>query len=300
MGTVKFDNIPSLDRLLDLTFYLDYWESKNPSGRPIVLGPVSLGKNIGILEWLSNKDLDFWNFDISINDYHLRDILNTEDNILYTSKLSDIYASLIEELEGNLEKNADYNKNKIFLIRAQKSIKQFQNRYYDIQIIQSYDESVIPLNGIWHNSVKLVSSDEKKHLPEIEFTKSVISQFLRQQKQFVDKARELIEGYLEIITESRKVNSDITKSIQTGLQWKKSDTDLLELIVALHASGSIYFNNLPMTRKQTIEFFENLFGITIKDPESKLSRATERKKDPAPYLSFLRQTFENYSKKKFE
>jgi hypothetical protein len=82
------------------------------------------------------------------------------------------------------------------------------------------------------------------------------------------------------------------------LHWKKSDTDLLELIVALNEPGSIFCNNSAMTRKQIREFFENLFGMTIKDSESKLSKATDRKRDLAPFLTFLKQTFENYSKKK--
>jgi len=108
----------------------------------------------------------------------------------------------------------------------------------------------------------------------------------------------LIDGLIDFVYEKGKIEPRNTSTNKSSLQWKKSDTDLLELIVALNESGSIFCNNSAMTRKQTIEFFENFFGITIKDPESKLSRATERKKDPAPYLTFLKQTFINYSEKK--
>jgi hypothetical protein len=89
-----------------------------------------------------------------------------------------------------------------------------------------------------------------------------------------------------------------TRGLSTTLQWKKSDTDLLELIVALNESGSIFCNNSAMKRTQTIEFFETLFGISIKDAESKLSKATDRKKNISPFLTSLKEAFDNYAIRK--
>ena len=82
------------------------------------------------------------------------------------------------------------------------------------------------------------------------------------------------------------------------LIWKKSDIDLLELIVALIESNSIVNSQGSLTRKEAVEQFSTIFNISIKDYESKLSRGTERKKDVSPFLSSLKQAFDDYANSK--
>ena len=287
-----------LNELLNLEFHLDYYSKKDKDGRLTSIMTLPQGESLGD-DWVYTEGLDFWNFDISINDYKITDVVSNDERISYISRLTDIYSSLVEEIKNEIDKNSDPKVNKLFLLSIKNNLELFLGRYYKIRILESggYNKS---LDGIWHNAVVLIPNDVKKHLPDIAFIKYVISIFLKQQKQIIETLISWINGIIQLTAESTNINISESTTMKTGLQWKKSDTDLLELIVALNESGSIFCNNSAMSRKQTIEYFENLFEITIKDPESKLSRATERKKDPAPYLTFLRQTFENYSKRKVD
>jgi hypothetical protein len=90
------------------------------------------------------------------------------------------------------------------------------------------------------------------------------------------------------------------KGDMSTLIWQKNDTDLLELVTALFESGSITNSTKDLTRKEAINAFMQFFGMEIKDAESKLSRATSRKKDVSQYLTNLKTTFEDYAKAKDE
>ena len=84
------------------------------------------------------------------------------------------------------------------------------------------------------------------------------------------------------------------------MEWKASDTDMLELIVALLESNSIRLNGEIPSRKELVSTFEQIFSLKLKDFESKLTRATERKKDTSPYLGKLKQSFDDYCLRKIE
>jgi hypothetical protein len=84
-------------------------------------------------------------------------------------------------------------------------------------------------------------------------------------------------------------------------EWKASGTDLLELVAALHKSECIQRKDgKPLTRKEVIDYFQQLFGVEIKDPEGKLNRATNRKTNTTPFLDSLKVAFENYGLEKEE
>jgi len=82
------------------------------------------------------------------------------------------------------------------------------------------------------------------------------------------------------------------------LFWTKSDTDLLELVTALYESRSIQNPEKNLTRKEAIALFSKFLNHPIKDVESKLSSATDRKKDISKFLTSLAKEFEEYAKKK--
>lgn len=82
-------------------------------------------------------------------------------------------------------------------------------------------------------------------------------------------------------------------------RWNSSDTDLLELITALFHSNAIKRNdNKKITRKELMIYFQEIFDMELKHPESKLSRTSDRKKTLTPYLDKLKNTFENYVEEK--
>ncbi|HEY6914706.1 MAG TPA: RteC domain-containing protein [Paludibacter sp.] len=59
-------------------------------------------------------------------------------------------------------------------------------------------------------------------------------------------------------------------------------------------------NGKTLTRKEVIDYFQQLFGIEIKAPEGKLNRATNRKTNTTPFLDSLKVAFDNYGLKKEE
>ncbi len=83
--------------------------------------------------------------------------------------------------------------------------------------------------------------------------------------------------------------------------WTASDTDLLELVAALHKNNSIKRKDgKPLTRKELVDFFQQIFNIEIKDVEGKLNKATSRKKNMTPFLDSLKGAFESYAEEKEE
>jgi hypothetical protein len=90
------------------------------------------------------------------------------------------------------------------------------------------------------------------------------------------------------------------KATNEQIIWQKNDTDLLEMITALTEIKSLQNKTGNLTRADAIKSFENFFGIEIKDAESKLVRATERKKSRAPFINSMKTAFEQYCENKNE
>ncbi len=77
-------------------------------------------------------------------------------------------------------------------------------------------------------------------------------------------------------------------------KWNSSDTDFLELFTALYHSKSIvYFSGELPTRKEVLEYFQEIFNIEIKDVEGKLYKEGNRQKN-TPFIDKLSQQFRNY------
>jgi|GEM_PF-770911 hypothetical protein len=94
-------------------------------------------------------------------------------------------------------------------------------------------------------------------------------------------------------------NGKETECVSVHYLWQASDTDLLELVTALYIEKAIQRKDgKEMTRKELLSCFESLFGIEIKNAESKLAKATERKGNPTIFLSKLQNAFKNYTEEK--
>jgi hypothetical protein len=104
-----------------------------------------------------------------------------------------------------------------------------------------------------------------------------------------------------MVFHSTKKDSESSKTITTfELMWKSSDTDLLELMTAMYQAKSLQRRDgQNITRKDVFDFFSQIFGLEIKDPEGKLARATNRKMNLTPYLDSLKGAFEAYSEEKW-
>lgn len=90
-----------------------------------------------------------------------------------------------------------------------------------------------------------------------------------------------------------------TEHGRKSMVWKADRTALLELIVALHEENVLVDSEgLPLSRKELLEFFQLIFNIELKDPDSLLSKATERSTEKAPFLKKLRSAFSAYCDRK--
>jgi hypothetical protein len=67
--------------------------------------------------------------------------------------------------------------------------------------------------------------------------------------------------------------------------WKGSKSDLVELIVAYHASNLIFIDNQPATLTQIKEMQESIYNIDLKDFDVIDNKNRSRKKSDAPLLS---------------
>lgn len=77
-------------------------------------------------------------------------------------------------------------------------------------------------------------------------------------------------------------------------KWNASDTDFLELFAALfHNQSIVRVDGKAPTRKEVLEYFQQIFNIEINDVEGKLYKAGNRNKN-TPFIDKLSQQFRNY------
>jgi hypothetical protein len=112
----------------------------------------------------------------------------------------------------------------------------------------------------------------------------------------------IIERLLRIIDTRKAIiekTDDYVKEInslpsQSSFQWTKTDTDLLELIIALYEVGAIQNATKDLTQKEAIQSFSDFFGKEIKDQYKKLNAARYRKKEDPGFISKLQKALESY------
>jgi len=81
------------------------------------------------------------------------------------------------------------------------------------------------------------------------------------------------------------------------LHWNCSDTDLLELVTALYETGAVKASEGKITKRQLQLGLEWLFNHPVKGAGSKLTKARDRKMEPARFLTELKEAFVVYSNK---
>ena len=146
----------------------------------------------------------------------------------------------------------------------------------------------------FRNTISRLRNTTRSATPNFSDTTSLLADFL--------KAMPTPSSSIPSVSTSVQVPSTPTAApattINPVLKWTRFDVDLLEFVTALHKSGAINNSSGNLSRTEAIEFFEKLFGIKIKDAESKLSKATGRKRSRHPFLDELVKTFADYCDKK--
>ena len=101
------------------------------------------------------------------------------------------------------------------------------------------------------------------------------------------KVIEITDDYVQVIN---------TLPPQPSLHWTKTDTDLLELIIALIEVGAIQNATKDITQKEAIQVFSDFFGKEIKDQYKKLNAARNRKKEDPGFVNKMQKALEAYYK----
>jgi len=212
--------------------------------------------------------------------------LNTIEK--HVASLNEGQTSLLIEIFENL-----INKGKDFYGKFSEGYK-----FYDMEIY--YAEKWYSIDLI--DDPVAAEKSQQKAIKEFEIKRGPMMVKLKNMKSTVQEIINELKGVQKRLSlEQIKIPGLVMdKGEMNTLKWQKTDTDLLELVTALFESGSITNSTKDLTRKEAINSFMQFFGVEIKDAESKLSRATNRKKDVSQYLTNLKTTFEDYAKAKDE
>lgn len=175
---------------------------------------------------------------------------------------------------------------------AVEKMKLFKNRQHDLRIWQKlYDietNSFIPDDYIYSkqyypNFEVLCNLEIERYKDQLEIEKLELSiSHKHDPGEEVDTCPVVSESHSELV-------------------WDSTDTDLLELAVSLHRTNALkHKDGKKITQKEIIDHLQQLFNTDIKNVDSKLSVASNRKKDRSPFLTKLKNSFESYCEDKLE
>lgn len=284
------DYIESLNRLLNTEFQVLYHDEMFVEGSPerIVIAPDDM---LGSVLEISFIEGDYWDFDLKHNGVVYA---NQTKSFPSSKDAESIYYQLYCDLKDSIASLLDLNKN---------SLQQAANRISEY--VSLFSQEVVPgfstvqsaIKIFTNPAVQILVNDREKHTSAW-FVKYTISEHLSFQKKYLEISLENIRNILQ--SDENVIESGPDTTSVSKLNWNGTDTDLLELIVGLLETQSVSISGNKTSRKELIKAFETIFSIEIKDFESKLTRATERKKDTSPYLSKLKLAFDNYCERKID
>ncbi len=251
---------------------------------------------------LGRLSLSYVPFTVTVNDaFHTAQETMFFTNPDYKNHIDAFTQKVLEEIDSNVQLRLGKWDILDYLDLLQMRLNTIKNSFRETSVD-------IPEEGntaILRNSNAKISANDQDLL-NIPYSGDwvffVLSSYWKVQLKGVSKIIDYINVRREIIEKSDDYVKAISdhQSFSGLLTWEASDTDLLELIVSLLESKAIQNSSKSLTRKEAIEAFCMIFNLEIKDAESKLSRATERKKDLSPFLSKLKDSFETYVQKKDE
>jgi len=285
-----------LNQLLKVEVSIEYHDTKFSMGCPnmfVVVPDEMYGYHYEI-----NYDLNvsYWDCDLSINDTKFPSITtNFSETFEFDSYFHSLYSNLKDLISKNYQTGNKDDIRKDDLMLFQFEIKEYLKHFYS-RIIP-FDTNLADSKILCNRENKIVVEPESKHVISW-ISEYYISKYLKGQKEYLEHTLTYIEKIFELggITPQMDIDADI----YSKLSWKATDTDLLELIVALIETNSVLLNDSKLSRKELVRNFEQIFSINLKDFESKLTRATERKKDTSPYLTKLKLAFDNYCERKLD
>jgi hypothetical protein len=287
----RFEFLKILD---NLDFKIVYLDKKAP-GQP---GLADLPEEQE--DWRTYYTGDYWDFNVVINDYIVNNLIDNFNNINY-------WNDLLKKVEGfNIELNdfitASNSRSECLeiLFEINQYLEWLKSSYFRLTIIDSNTMICLSEEIDYSRNINIIPNDEKKFIKEDLFIKHIISKYITDHKIAVEQTARMIKNYESAVERKDFLIVNNADRTQYDLVWNKTDTDLLELITALIETKSISNSKGNLSRKDAIGILTEVFNHNIKDAESKLSRATERKKDISPFLASLKDAFDSYVTKKEE
>lgn len=263
--------------------------------------------------WHYDPNEDYWDFDININGYTLEKLIENRKNNGYKKYLESLFDEF--ELVRDTRSLKTYTRADCFdLLSGEITVlERFKMGFYNMdRSIWEQDEDDPEYQGnppafplATHSNIKVIPSESTKYDKEDIFIQACLSDFVRVQQGIFSKTLDSLKLRKEWLDYTNDQTFSLNETLGNKLKlnhlvWGKNDTDLLELITALLEIKAINNNRFNLTRKEAIEFFSKIFDREIKDAESKLSKATDRKKDVSPFLTTLKESFDNYARKKLK
>jgi hypothetical protein len=161
-----------------------------------------------------------------------------------------------------------------------------QERHIETNSSKIYDNSNIKLN--------LNTLEEANPYISL-YMHFALSRYWEIQIATIERLLRIIDARKAIIEKTNDYVKEINSlSSQSSIQWTKTDTDLLELIIALYEVGAIQNTTKDLTQKEAIQSFSDFFDIEIKDQYKKLNSARNRKKEDPGIILRMQKALESY------
>jgi hypothetical protein len=200
---------------------------------------------------------------------------------LSKSELHKIYHDFKEEINRNISNCSN-------LLEAFKYLREIQLDIKEFDIVYKVSESPLfnfsILQGISSNTAQA-----KRNLFQYGIEVALL---------LINDRIDLVK-YL--IKHNHKICQTDKKCGPSEYKWVANSTDLIELITALAEYGAVKKRTgEPASYTEIEKLLSEAFGIELKHSDTVRARAKHRKKDSSPFLTKLKNVFENYVLKSYK
>lgn len=265
-------------------------------------------------EEILKSESKFWPYSISINNQFNSSYeeSNGEIDQKYAPYMEGLRDNVLAEIDSNINlRNGEWEILN-YLSNFEFELKEIRGKFkmdeftWDegdgeetvIQPDASFEKNLFPMYNNSNIEIEYNIIGEEKpefRISDLYFVDYALCRYWDIQILIIERLIRLIEQRKSIIEKSddyvQTINSLPT---QLKLQWTKTDTDLLELIIALYGAGAIQNATKDLTQKEAIQVFSDLFSKEIKDEYKKLNAARNRKKEDPSFIIKMQKALEAY------